>query len=209
MGRAMGLTRDAVFFDALANHARKSVAAGKLLVEMLEELDHAPAIAKRIKDLEHEGDKITHDCLAALHQTWITPLDREEIHALITRLDDVLDSIEAVAERIVLFEIQTATPEARELAQSVVESCNAMCSAAESLRDLKQPSRILQLCVEINQHENAADAVYRVALAALFKHGTDPLLVMKWRDIYDQLENATDRCEDVANIIEGVVLEHA
>jgi hypothetical protein len=205
----MGLTRDAVFFDALANHAEKSVAAAKLLVEMLERLDDATAIAKRIKDLEHDGDKITHNCLAALHQTWITPLDREEIHALITRLDDVLDCIEAASERIVLFEIRTSTPEARELAQAVVESCTAMCAATQSLRDLKKHSKLLELCVEINQHENAADALYRVALAALFKHGTDPLLVMKWREIYDQLENATDRCEDVANIIEGVVLEHA
>jgi predicted phosphate transport protein (TIGR00153 family) len=183
--------------------------ASRLLVEMLDRLEEAPALAKKIKDLEHDGDKITHDCLAALHQTWITPLDREEIHALITRLDDVLDSIEAVSERIVLFEIQSATPESRELAEAVVASCMAVSAAAGLLRDLKQRTKLLELCVEINQHENAADALYRVALAALFKQGNDPLLVMKWRDIYDQLESASDRCEDVANIIEGVVLEHA
>jgi predicted phosphate transport protein (TIGR00153 family) len=205
----MALTRDAVFFDALTSHAQKSVEASELLVKMLERLDDAPALAKRIKDLEHEGDKITHDCLAALHQTWITPLDREEIHALITRLDDILDSIEAVSERIVLFEITTSTPEARDLADAVVASCVAVSAATRSLRDLKEHKKLLELCVQINQHENAADAIYRVALAALFKGGKDPLLVMKWRDIYDQLEIATDRCEDVANIIEGVVLEHA
>jgi predicted phosphate transport protein (TIGR00153 family) len=205
----MGLTRDAVFFDALANHAQKSVMASRLLVEMLDRLEEAPALAKKIKDLEHDGDKITHDCLAALHQTWITPLDREEIHALITCLDDVLDCIEAVSERIVLFEIRSATSEARELAETVVASCEAVSAATRLLRDLKQRAKLLELCVEINQHENAADALYRVALAALFKQGNEPLLVMKWRDIYDQLENASDRCEDVANIIEGVVLEHA
>lgn len=205
----MGLTRDAVFFDALANHAQRSVSASKLLVDMFDRLEDASKLAKMITDLEHEGDKITHNCLAALHQTWITPLDREEIHSLITSLDDVLDCIEAASERIVLFEIVTAPPQARELAQAVVSACTAMCSATQSLRDLKQQSKLLELCVEINKHENTADSIYRAALAALFKPGSDPLVVMKWRDIYDQLENATDRCEDVANIIEGVVLEHA
>ncbi|WP_437538365.1 DUF47 family protein [Sorangium sp. So ce726] len=139
----------------------------------------------------------------------ITPLDREEIHALITRLDDVLDCIEAASERFVLFEIQSAMAEARLLAESVVAACAATSEATSSLRDVEDRARLLELCVEINRHENAADAHYCVALAALYKQDSDPLLVMKWRDIYDQLENATDRCEDVANVIEGVVLEHA
>ncbi|MGK4005139.1 DUF47 family protein [Sorangium sp. So ce1036] len=205
----MGLTRDAVFFDALADHAQRSVAASKLLLEMLDRIEDAPGLAKRISDLEHEGDKITHGCLAALHQTWITPLDREEIHALITRLDDVLDCIDAASMRIVLFEVGGALPEARELAQAVVDACTVMSSAVQSLKDMKRQPDLLALCVEINERENAADGLYRKALAALFKKGNDPLLVMKWRDIYDLLENATDRCEDVANIIEGIVLEHA
>ncbi|KYF85007.1 Pit accessory protein [Sorangium cellulosum] len=205
----MGLTRDAVFFDALANHAQRSVAASELLLEMLDRLDDAPAFAKKISDLEDEADNIAHECLAALHQTWITPLDREEIHALITRLDDVLDCIEAASVRLVLFEIDGALPEARLLAQAVVDSCTVMSTAVHSLRDLKRQPNLLELCVEINKLENTADGHYRTALAALFRKGNDPLLVMKWRDIYDLLENATDRCEDVANIIEGIVLEHA
>ncbi|WP_437627080.1 DUF47 domain-containing protein [Sorangium sp. So ce1151] len=205
----MGLTRDAVFFDALANHAQRSVAASELLLEMLDRLDDAPAFAKKISDLEDEADTIAHECLAALHQTWITPLDREEIHALITRLDDVLDCIEAVSVRLVIFEIDGVLPEARQLAQAVVDSCTVMSTAVQSLRDLKRQPNLLELCVEINKLENTADGHYRTALAALFKKGNDPLLVMKWRDIYDLLENATDRCEDVANIIEGIVLEHA
>ncbi|HTN92437.1 MAG TPA: DUF47 family protein [Sorangium sp.] len=205
----MGLTRDAVFFDALANHAQRSVAASELLLEMLDRLDDAPAFAKKISDLEDEADNIAHECLAALHQTWITPLDREEIHALITRLDDVLDCIEAASVRLVLFEIDGALPEARLLAQAVVDSCTVMSTAVQSLRDLKRQPNLLELCVEINKLENTADGHYRTALAALFRKGNDPLLVMKWRDIYDLLENATDRCEDVANIIEGIVLEHA
>jgi predicted phosphate transport protein (TIGR00153 family) len=206
----MALTRDDVFFNAFDTHAAKSVEASKLLVEMLADISKAPKLSKRIKDLEHEADKITHDCVAALHQTWITPLDREEIHALISRLDDVLDSIEAASERVILFEISEVTPEVKDLAQAVVASCEAMHSAVQSLRDInKQSKKILALCVEINKHENTADLAYRTAVAKLFKPGNDPLLVMKWRDIYDHLETATDQCEDVANIIEGVVLEHA
>src|SRR5689334_1832303 len=128
----MALTRDAVFFTALSDHAQKSAAASRLLADMFERIEDAPSIAERIKDLEHDGDKITHTCLAALHQTWITPLDREEIHSLITRLDDILDCIEAVSERVVLFEIKTSTPEARELAQKVVLSVAAVCAATQS-----------------------------------------------------------------------------
>ncbi|MGK4003746.1 DUF47 family protein [Sorangium sp. So ce1036] len=207
--RAMGLTQDSFFFDALSEHAQKSVTASKLLLDMLDRPQDAPGIARQIKEIEHEGDRITHRCLAALHKTWITPLDREEIHALIARLDDVLDCIEAASERIVLFEIESAMPGARLLAESLLAGCTAMSSATGLLRNMKDRDRLLALCVEINQHENAADTHYREALAALFKQGNDPLLVLKWRDIYDQLEDASDRCEDVANIIEGVVLEHA
>lgn len=206
----MALTRDDVFFQAFTDHATKSVEAGKLLTEMLEDLRKAPELSKRIKELEHQGDKITHDCVAALHQTWITPLDREEIHALITRLDDVLDSIEAASERVILFEITESTPEGLDLAKAVTAACEAMQSAVSSLRDVsKQGQKLLALCIEINKHENEADLAYRTAIAKLFKSGSDPLVVMKWRDIYDHLETATDQCEDVANIIEGVVLEHA
>ncbi|MBI5515687.1 MAG: DUF47 domain-containing protein [Deltaproteobacteria bacterium] len=205
----MGLTRDAEFWNAFIAHADASVQAAKLLPELLKHLDQAADFARRIKDLEHQGDKITHDTLAALHKTWITPLDREEIHALITRLDDVLDYIEAAAERLSLFDIKEATPEAEELVGTVVASTEAIRKAVEALQDLKSPDKVLALCVEINRQENLADAVYRQGIARLFRERHDPLDVMKWRDIYDSLENATDRCEDVANIIEGVVLEHA
>jgi hypothetical protein len=206
----MGLVRDASFFDAFNNHVTLSVAASRLLLKMLDNLSDAASFAKQIKDLEHQGDKITHECVATLHQTWITPLDREYIHALITRLDDVLDLIEAASERILLFEIAEPTEESRKLGEALVSSCLAIQDAVSSLRDLKKKGkRLLELCIEINKQENKADQIYRTALSRLFKHEKDPMLVMKWRDVYDQLENATDVCEDVANIIEGVVLEHA
>jgi predicted phosphate transport protein (TIGR00153 family) len=204
----LGLTHDVEFWNAFIAHADASVHAAKLLPELLKHLDQAPEFARRIKDLEHQGDKITHETLNTLHKTWITPLDREEIHALITRLDDVLDYIEATSERVTLFDIKEPTPEAGQLVDSVVASTEAVRKAVEALQDLKSPQKVLELCVEINRQENLADAVYRQGIARLFRERHDLLDVMKWRDIYDSLENATDRCEDVANIIEGIVLEH-
>lgn len=206
----MALTKDDIFFNAFTTLAQKSVEASKKLVQMLETSSDTKKLAKEISDLEHQGDKATHDCVAALHQTWITPLDREEIHALVTRLDDVLDAIEAAAERIVLFELDGGNPEGMALARAVVSACETTQSAVDLLRSIeKHNKKLLDLCIEINHHENTADQAYRTAIAKLFKTGNDPLMVMKWRDVYDHLETATDRCEDIANIIEGVVLEHA
>lgn len=206
----MALTKDDLFFNAFTALAQKSVEASKKFVQMLEQPEDAKKLAKEISELEHQGDKATHDCVAALHQTWITPLDREEIHTLVTRLDDVLDSIEAAAERVVLFELDGANAEGLTLAKAVVASCETTQAAVDLLRGIeKHNKKLLELCIEINKHENTADQAYRAAIAKLFKAGNDPLMVMKWRDVYDHLETATDRCEDIANVIEGVVLEHA
>ncbi|MEO6419452.1 MAG: DUF47 family protein, partial [Polyangiaceae bacterium] len=166
-------------------------------------------LAAAIKDAEHAGDTITHSTVKRLHETWITPLDRFDIHGLISRMDDVLDLIEAVSERVVLFEVQSAPPEAVALSEVLVRGCEGMVKAMELLPDMGKAPELLKICVEINRLENEADGIYRKAIADLFKHGNDPLLVMKWRDIFDSLESASDRCEDVANIVEGVVLEYA
>jgi uncharacterized protein len=225
--------KDDLFFDAFRTHAEKSVEGAKMLVEMFKRLvpTQAPAegpyrgsqaamgeggpdattikLASAIKDAEHAGDTITHATVKRLHETWITPLDRFDIHGLISRMDDVLDLIEAVSERVVLFEVQSAPPEAVALSEVLVRGCEAMVKAMELLPDMGKAPEILKICVEINRLENEADGLYRKAIADLFKHGNDPLLVMKWRDIFDSLESASDRCEDVANIVEGVVLEYA
>ena len=144
-----------------------------------------------------------------LHETWITPLDRNDIYALITRMDDVLDLIEAVSERVVLFELTETRALAIDLAKVLVRSCEKLHKAMELLPGLKQPNELLEICIEVNKLENDADGIYRRAIADLFKPGNDPIMVMKWRDVFDNLEMATDRCEDVANIVEGVVLEYA
>jgi predicted phosphate transport protein (TIGR00153 family) len=200
---------DHEFFDAFTAHALKSVEAAKMLVEMLENPKEAGDLATKINEAENRGDRLTHETVRKLHETWITPLDRNDIHALITRMDDVLDVIDAVSERVVLFELDESRPLSVEIAKVLVRSCEKMHTAMQLLPGLKKPGELLELCVEINKLENDADQIYRRAIADLFKPGNDPITVMKWRDIYDNLEAATDRCEDVANIVEGVVLEYA
>ena len=205
----MALTRDKLFWDAFRDHSQHTVEAANVLVEMLEHLDQRESLAAKIKELEHKGDQVTHDCVQALHQTWITPLDREEIHGLITKLDDVLDYIEAASERIVLYEIREVRPDAIELAKALAMSVAEIRKAVSMLTNIKDAKPLLDLCIAINKHEHDADQIFRRALAQLFNGKNDPLEVMKWRDILDALETATDRAEDVANIIEGIVLEHA
>jgi len=205
----MALTRDEVFWSAFRGHAEHSVRAAALLTKLLRDPAGARDLVAQIREVEHGGDDITHSVVSALHQTWITPLDREEIHALITRLDDVLDYIEAAAVRIEMYDVTESRPEAVDLA-GCLEKCVADVLAAMSmLTNMKDPAPLLALCVRINDHEHAADEIYRKAISRLFRERTDPLEVMKWRDILDSIEEATDRAEDVANILEGIVLEHA
>jgi uncharacterized protein len=203
--------RDGVFYDAFDQQAQCLVDAAKLLSQMFAHIEEAGELAQRIRDLEHKGDKITHETIARLHKTWITPLDSSDIRNLITALDDVLDLTEAVSERVVLFEIESSQEDARVLSQVLVKSSEAVARAIHLLPTLKRSQEILDFCVEINRLENEADRTYRHALATLYQANaapTHPLEVLKWRDIYDNLEAATDRCEDIANILEGVVLEY-
>jgi uncharacterized protein len=200
---------DRVFYQSFEEHAACIVQAAKLLVEMLREPKRAVDLASEVHDAEHAGDKITHDTIARLHKQWITPLDRADIHSLITCLDDVLDLTEAVAERVALYKIQNCPDFVMELAEVLLRSAEAVHNAVHLLPKLKQPKEMLDLCVEINRLENEGDRKFRRALATLFEGGYDALEVLKWRDIIENLEMATDRCEDVANILEGIVLEYA
>jgi predicted phosphate transport protein (TIGR00153 family) len=203
---------DGAFYEAFKQHADCLVQAARKLSTAFDDLSKAGELAEQIRELEHQGDKITHDTIARLHKTWITPLDSADIRRLITTLDDVLDLTEAVSERIVLFEISTTQEDAQHLAQVLVRSSEAVSKALHLLPTLKRSREILDLCIEINRLENEADRTYRHALATLYRGSGTPdqvLGVLKWRDIYDNLESATDRCEDIANILEGVVLEYS
>lgn len=216
---------DQVFFKAFATHSEKSVAAAKLLVDLLREPKKAPELAKQIKQLEHEGDNTTHETIKALHETWITPLDRYDIHALITSLDDTLDGLEAVAERMVLFEIDESNPLATELAGVLVRMCEKVATAMALVPELaKRSTEMLDICRELNKLESEADRLYRAALGELFKGrriSTPPpgeaprptqadwMYAMKWREIFEYLENTSDVAEEIANVLEGIVLEYA
>ncbi|MES2201074.1 MAG: DUF47 domain-containing protein [candidate division FCPU426 bacterium] len=203
------LPKELGFFDQFDAHAAVGVEASKAFVDMVEHFNDAPAKARRIADLEHDADDVTHRTLEMLHQTFITPIDRDQIHALITHMDDVVDLIHGAARRLVLYEVSAPTPALIELAKTLLRSVTEMQSAVRFLRDLKNASTTLRCCVEINKLENEGDALRDAAIAALFKDEKNAVEVLKWKEIYESVETALDCCEDVANVIEGVVLENA
>jgi predicted phosphate transport protein (TIGR00153 family) len=197
------------FFDLFEQHAARACEAAALLASMMRDGAQPEKQADGVKAVEHLGDEITHTVIERLHQTFITPMDRDDIHRLISRMDDVLDLIYASSERIWLYGIRTAEPEAREFADLLVRTVDEMAAAVRGLRDMKDRSRLIAHCTEINRLENEGDRLLRRAVARLFRESTDPIHVIKWKEIYDNLENAIDRCEDVANVIEGVALEYS
>lgn len=201
------LPRETSFFDFFDEHAALTVAGAKELRSLVSSGTHIGPLARRIKEIEHEADIVTHRCVEALHKTFVTPIDRNDIHRLITRMDDVLDYIEAVSDRFSLYEITDMSQEAGEMADVLVRSCEAEERAVRGLRDLRKADAIREACVEVNRLENDADALLRTALASLFRTCSNPIHLIKWKEIYELFETATDRCEDVANVIEGVALE--
>lgn len=203
------LPKETSFFDFFEQHSALTVDGTKEFLSMVQNGVNLDSKARRIHEIEHETDVITHRCVEALHKTFITPIDRYDIHRLITRMDDVMDLVEAASERIALYQIKTMTDEVKDLADVLARAAVEVAEACRLLRNLKQPEVILKKCVDINRLENEADEILRRAVARLFKEERDPITIIKWKEIYETLESATDRCEDVANIIEGVVLEHS
>jgi predicted phosphate transport protein (TIGR00153 family) len=203
------LPRETSFFDYFDKHAALTVAGAKALQSLVSSGANLGPKAKRIKEIEHEADVITHQCIEALHTTFITPIERSDVHQLISRMDDVVDFIEAAADRLVLYELETMTDEVKDMSDTLVRATLEVEQAVRALRDMRNAERIRQLCVEVNRLENEADAVLRNALAKLFRTEQNAITVIKWKEIYELIEEATDRCEDIANTIEGVVLENA
>jgi uncharacterized protein len=203
------LPRETSFFDFFEQHAGLTIEGTKEFLSMVTTGANIATKCRRISDIEHETDTITHRCVEALHKTFITPIDRDSIHRLITKMDDVMDFVEAAAERIELYELTVMTADVRDLSDVLHRSALQVEQAVRGLRTLKDPNATLKLCIDINRLENEADAVLRRSVARLFKEEKDPITVIKWKEVYENLENASDRCEDVANIIEGVILEHA
>jgi predicted phosphate transport protein (TIGR00153 family) len=203
------LPKEVSFFDFFEEHAALIVDGSAEFLSLVTSGVNIDAKAKRIKEIEHETDVITHRCVEALHRTFITPIDPDNIHRLITKMDDVMDFIEAASERISLYEVREMTPEVKQLADVLARAAKDLLEACRGLRNLKDPKTILKKCVDINRLENEADAILRGALARLFREEKDAVTIIKWKEIYEDLESAADRCEDVANIIEGLVLDHS
>jgi predicted phosphate transport protein (TIGR00153 family) len=199
------IPRDEQFFELFNEMADEIRSAAQMLESML--ATDPPDISKvdKIKDAEHRCDALTHDAIQRLHRTFVTPFDREDLYALASSLDNVMDAIDAAAAMVRLYKITVIRPGARELARTVSNSADRLHSALDSLAKKKpvQPH-----AVEINRLENEADRAYQVAIAALFETESDPIMVIKWKELLDMLEQITDACEDVANVIEGVVVKH-
>ena len=203
------MPRKMAFFDFFDHQAEKIIEGCKALSDLLENYVDVTDKAKRIKAIEHEGDVITHQCIEMLHKQFITPLERDDIHRLISRMDDILDLTEAVSQRLSIYEVTSVPDEAKQLGRVLIFGVERMAKAVKGLRDMKNAPQILAECIEINRIENEADTILRAAIGKLFKTEKDPLTVMKWKELFETLEEATDLCEDVANIVEGIVLEHA
>lgn len=199
--------REETFLPQFGRAAQVILDAARVLDAMAGEPGSGPDRAAEIKRLEHQGDQIAHETFDLLNRTWITPIDREDIHVLVRNLDDVLDYIDAAAARIVLYRIASTTPELKKITSIIVQSAEAIQKAMALLSDLKHSKQILEACVEINRLENEADTVAQLAIGRLFAESKDPIEIMKWKEIYDFVEGATDRCEDVANTLEAIVIK--
>ena len=206
----MGLfPKDTNFYDLFERGAGKVCEGAELLAELVKDFTNVPLKAKRIKDVEHEADLITHETMEKLNKTFVTPLDREDIHGLISSLDNILDHVEAAADKFSLYRIPEVQPDAVLLADILVHSVKEVQTTISKLRNLRDADLILKHCIEINRLENEGDFVYRSAIAKLFERGGDPLNVIKWKEVYESIENAIDSCEDVANVIEGITLKNS
>ncbi len=201
------IPREPKFFDLFEKSVANVAAAAKELANLFEDYTNVPQKVARIVELEHRGDFITHQIIEQLHRSFLTPLDREDITLLSGRLDDVMDFIEDAANAMLIYKIEKPTIRAREQAAILVAMAEELVKAIPCLRNRSKNKQILEYCIEINRLENEADAVMRFALVELFD-GMPPYDVIKWREIYQHLENAADRGEDVANVLEGVVLKN-
>jgi len=198
------------FYDLFEQGTANLIAAAEKLVDLFDNYEDVEAKAEELKEFEHRGDVITHEIIARVHRSFVTPIDREDITLLAHSLDDVMDFIEAAGRTANLYHIVQPREPARELAQIVVKMARKLNEVVPRLRRRDQFPWILKQCVEINSLENEADDVQHAALAELFEVcSSDTCEVIKWREIYEHLESATDRGEDVANVLEGIVLKHA
>ncbi len=203
------IPKEEKFFDLFEESARNMVKAAQGLKEMVDTWKNIEGRVGEITEMEHQGDTITHQIMAQLNRTFVTPFDREDIALLAHTLDDVTDFIHAAADAMLIYKVDYPSQRAKDLADIIVQAAAEIERAMPQLRHRAELKQIFTRCVEINRLENMADRVFRSAMAELFGNTTDLAQVIKWREIYEHMESATDRCEDVANVFEGVALKHA
>ena len=198
--------QDREFFDLFEEAGGNILRAAQLLDEMLSQWPERSELARDVLICEQEGDRITHDIIRKLNETFVTPIDREDILALASALDDIVDFIEEVADFMGLYKIEAPMSQAQQMAHVLVQSARQVAEAMPRLRGFKDMSHYT---VELNRLENDGDRIVREALAALFDNGIDPMVVIRWKDIYDRLEEAIDATETVAHILEGISVKNA
>ena len=201
---------DANFFDLFESSANNIVRAARCLLELVSDWESLEQKVDELNKIEHQGDTITHEIMRELNKSFITPFDREDIGSLAHSLDDVTDLIQEAAGSMQLYRCRAPERHAKEMADTLVQISSEVAKVVPNLRKINRNlDKILSHCIEINRLENVGDKIYRAALAELFNENTNIADVIKWREIYEHMEKATDMCEDVANIIEGVALKHA
>lgn len=205
------LPKETVFFDLFEKSAENVQKGAQKLLDLMGNFGDLAYRSQEIKEIEHAGDKLTHEMIERMNKTFVTPLDREDIHELACRLDDILDLMDTATARMSLYKVKEPMPDAVALARVLVAATTVIKEAMPLLRTLGKKASaeaLLKACVEVHTRENEGDRIEQHALASLFENGHDPILVIKWKDIFQDLEAATDRCEDVANAIESIVLKN-
>jgi len=200
------IPRDQTFFQLFVDQALNIETAARVLFELIDNFDDAPAKAARMRDLEHEGDEMTHEIMRRLNTVFVTPLDHEDIHELATTLDDVIDHMEAAADLFILHKIEAPLPGMKAQAEVLVRASR---TTREALETLPRYKLLAPFAIEVDRLENEGDRVYRQAIADLFGGDHRAMDVLKWRDIIDEMEAAIDRLEDVSDVLEGISLKHA
>ncbi|MBI4422571.1 MAG: DUF47 domain-containing protein [Elusimicrobia bacterium] len=203
------LPKEEKFFELFETQAVHNVEAARLFKELAQKWDPDSPSIEKLREIEHEADITTHEVIDRLNRTFITPFDREDIHALASELDDIVDLIQSTSVRMKLFHIAASSGDLAELADILWQSTENVRKAVHELKDLGNQRRLLDYCIEINRLENAGDLALGHALGRLFTGKPDPLEVIKWKEIYEATEAAIDKCEDVANIIESILVKHS
>ncbi|MDI6857973.1 MAG: DUF47 family protein [Dehalococcoidia bacterium] len=209
MPRIPFIPRNERFYELLHDSARNLLVAAEALVDLMQHFQNVEMKTGHLAELEHNGDNITHSIVRLLHKTFVTPIEREDIALLAERMDDVMDFVEGAGMAMCLYNIKEPTQRAVDMADIIRLMAVNVEQAINRLGKRGGLREILPYCVEINRLENVADDIFRKATAELFEDEVTPVEIIKWREIYDQLEEATDRAEDVANVLEGIVLRHA